>query len=377
MFNRFRRWLQTLPIHDPVERRQALLIQVVLLALVGISFLGMPLAFTNTSRMVRTLGVTTIFVILASAHIALAALRRGRLHASVGLAAIGGILGLAVSLIYNGSNGSPDVVLLLSLPVVIAGLLGRPRVQILATVLAVLVVATPATLAWLAPEVYSNPVTQRDQSRSMIGAFIITAGFIALILNRFSAAFHEALQAARSRERALEQMGESLEATVAARTAELEAALCVSAEREARLADAQAEVEQQRSTIREMSVPVIPISDSAAVVPLIGTLDSARLRELQTQVLQAVECSKTRYLVLDITGILLIDSQVALGIVSLVQAARLLGAEVLLVGTRPEVAQSIVGLGLSLPVRTFRDLQEALLRMDARGAAANLPARHN
>ena len=98
-------------------------------------------------------------------------------------------------------------------------------------------------------------------------------------------------------------------------------------------------------------------------MPLVGALDTARLRLLQDQALRAIERVRTRTLILDITGVPLVDSQVAQGLMAVVQAARLLGAEVLLVGIRPEVAQAIVGLGVSLPgLRTYTALQSALSR---------------
>jgi rsbT co-antagonist protein RsbR len=125
-----------------------------------------------------------------------------------------------------------------------------------------------------------------------------------------------------------------------------------------------AEIEHQRTTIREMSMPTIPVSAMTMIMPLIGMLDTARLQELETQALHAIERTSIRYLVLDITGTTVVDSQVAQRILNVVQAARLLGTEVILVGIRPEVAQAILGLGLNLPVRTFSDLQAALSQVD-------------
>jgi rsbT co-antagonist protein RsbR len=75
--------------------------------------------------------------------------------------------------------------------------------------------------------------------------------------------------------------------------------------------------------------------------------------------------------VLDITGVPIVDSQVAKGFLEVVQAARLLGSEAILVGIRPEVAQTVVGLGLDLrAIRTFSDLQSALARLGGRHAEA-------
>jgi len=134
-----------------------------------------------------------------------------------------------------------------------------------------------------------------------------------------------------------------------------------SATRAARLEQAFAEVEQQRAVVRELSVPILPVSGNTLVMPLVGALDSVRLRDIQQRALGALEHSSARRLLLDITGVPVVDSQVAQGLLTVVQAARLLGAEVVLIGIRPEVAQALVQLGIDLTnVVTNVDLQTAL-----------------
>ena len=121
------------------------------------------------------------------------------------------------------------------------------------------------------------------------------------------------------------------------------------------------ENQQQREALRELSVPVLPVARGTLVMPLIGALDSARLLEVRERALDAIQRTQARRLVLDVTGVPLVDTQVAKGLLAAVQAARLLGADVALVGIRPEVAQSIVGLGLDLSgIRTASDLATAL-----------------
>jgi rsbT co-antagonist protein RsbR len=130
-----------------------------------------------------------------------------------------------------------------------------------------------------------------------------------------------------------------------------------------------ATIEEQRTVIRELSIPVIPIDDRTMILPLVGALDSTRLQQIQARALHAMERSSARYLVLDITGVPIIDSQVAQGLLAVVQATHLLGARVLLVGIRPEVAQAVVSLGLELSgLATYRDLQSALRSMAAHKA---------
>lgn len=164
----------------------------------------------------------------------------------------------------------------------------------------------------------------------------------------------------------LETARAGLEAEVATRTADLRIALGEVEVRAAEQAQLLAEIAQQREVIRDLSVPVLPISATTLVMPLVGALDSARLQQVQEQALRAIDRTTVQRLVLDITGVPLVDSQVAQGLLGVVQAARLLGTEAILVGVRPEVAQTIVGLGLTLPgLRTYADLQTALGRLAA------------
>ena len=94
---------------------------------------------------------------------------------------------------------------------------------------------------------------------------------------------------------------------------------------------------------------------------MVGTLDTTRLRLALDRALHAIEQRKVRVALLDITGVPLVDTQVARGLLDIAQAAQLLGAEVVMVGVRPEVAQSIVGLGLHLGNITVRStLQDGI-----------------
>jgi rsbT co-antagonist protein RsbR len=184
---------------------------------------------------------------------------------------------------------------------------------------------------------------------------------------RMLRALQQARAASAQAVSAIERTKEELELRVAERTAFLQTTLQQAEEREARLGRTLAENEQQRATIREMSVPVIPVTRHTLVMPLIGALDTSRLRQIQEQALHAIERTSAHTLILDITGVSVVDSQVAHGVLAVMQATRLLGATTLLVGVRPEVAQAIVGLGLDLEsIRTYNDLASALDRADQR-----------
>lgn len=132
----------------------------------------------------------------------------------------------------------------------------------------------------------------------------------------------------------------------------------------AQVAQQLATIEQQQNVIRELSIPVIPVDEQTLILPLIGAFDTSRLRQVQSRALEALETSKATRLILDISGVPVIDSQVARALLQVVQASSLLGAQVALVGIRPEVAQAVVGLGLELDtLNTYRDLQSALVSL--------------
>ncbi|MDQ2996720.1 MAG: STAS domain-containing protein, partial [Chloroflexota bacterium] len=120
-----------------------------------------------------------------------------------------------------------------------------------------------------------------------------------------------------------------------------------------RVAEEQARLQEriikaQAATLAELSTPLIPISDDVVVMPLIGAIDSVRARQVLEMLLQGIERSHARVAILDITGVPLVDTQVAKSLIDAAQAGRLLGARIVLTGIRPEVAQTLVGLGVNL-----------------------------
>jgi anti-anti-sigma regulatory factor len=107
-------------------------------------------------------------------------------------------------------------------------------------------------------------------------------------------------------------------------------------------------IRMQAVALEQLSTPLIPISDDILVMPLIGTIDSRRAQKIMETLLQGLVTHQARAAILDITGVPVVDIAVAQGLLRAAQAAQLLGAQVVLTGIRPEVAQTLVGIGADL-----------------------------
>jgi len=127
------------------------------------------------------------------------------------------------------------------------------------------------------------------------------------------------------------------------------------------LSEGQALIERQQLQLLEVATPVIRLWDGIVAVPLIGTLDSARSQVVMETLLEAIVEQHARFAILDITGVPTVDSLVAQHLMKTVAAARLMGAECVVSGIRPAIAQTIVHLGLDLgTVVTRSSLADAL-----------------
>lgn len=113
--------------------------------------------------------------------------------------------------------------------------------------------------------------------------------------------------------------------------------------------------------LAELSTPLIPLSDHIMVMPLIGAVDSARAHQVIETLLQRIASSSAQTVILDITGVPLVDAQVPNMLIQAAQAVKLLSAEMVLTGMRPEVAQTLIGLGADLRgIVTYSNLQSGI-----------------
>jgi rsbT co-antagonist protein RsbR len=117
-------------------------------------------------------------------------------------------------------------------------------------------------------------------------------------------------------------------------------------------------IEAQRAALRELSTPIIPISEGVIAMPLIGSIDTQRAQLVIETLLAGVAEQRAAAAILDVTGVQVVDTQVANALLRAAQAVKLLGAQVIITGIRPEVAQTLVGLGLDLSgIITVANLQ--------------------
>jgi anti-anti-sigma regulatory factor len=131
----------------------------------------------------------------------------------------------------------------------------------------------------------------------------------------------------------------------------------ITTQKEAELAERAQEaslIEQQAVQLKELSSPILSISDDTMIMPLVGVIDSRRIQHIMEHLLLSVSKYQASVIIIDITGVPIVDDRVADDLLRVSQAVRLLGAEVVLTGIRPEVAQILVGLQVDLSQITTR-----------------------
>ncbi|HYF64894.1 MAG TPA: HAMP domain-containing protein [Herpetosiphonaceae bacterium] len=173
-----------------------------------------------------------------------------------------------------------------------------------------------------------------------------------------------AMAAGLQRTRAeLQRQNESLEEAVAARTAML-------ADSVARLEEAMAGQSQLQSLLAGVTTPVLPVARGVLLLPLIGVLDDQRARLASENLLATMSVQHARMVILDVTGLSLIDTAVATILLDAARAVRLLGATTIVCGIAPEVAQALTHVDADLAtIRPVADLQAAVALAIAHSAA--------
>ncbi|WP_144463648.1 STAS domain-containing protein [Siminovitchia fortis] len=120
-------------------------------------------------------------------------------------------------------------------------------------------------------------------------------------------------------------------------------------------------VSLQKVALQELSAPLIPVFEKISVMPLVGTIDTDRARLIMENLLSGVVKHRSEVVLIDITGVPVVDTMVAHHIIQAADAVRLVGSRCMLVGIRPEIAQTIVNLGINLnQITTTSTLQKGI-----------------
>ena len=117
-------------------------------------------------------------------------------------------------------------------------------------------------------------------------------------------------------------------------------------------------MEAQREMIRELATPVIPVMDQVIIMPLIGSIDTIRAQDMMRAIMAGIKEHQAKIIILDITGVSIVDTGIVQYIDKIIQVARLKGAKVVVTGISNEVAESIVEMGIEWShIDTYYDLQ--------------------
>ncbi|MCU0491139.1 MAG: STAS domain-containing protein [Chloroflexaceae bacterium] len=310
--------------------------------------------------------------------LALVLVRRGRFTPAI-LIAIFIIIGvLGMSMLPRGTSSLGSIFFTLAIPIVLAGYLANRLVRIVVAVITVSLVAGVGFLESQSSPLVGYLMADRPGPWATVIPFSMMVGLLYFLTSNYGNSLRQALNTAQTREVELEQVRAAQQATIAEQTAQLREALRTAEAREAALNQTLQELQAAQATVRELSAPVIPVLPGVLIAPLIGSMDAERAAQFNESLLAAIQTRRARHVILDVTGLPVLDTQVAQALVTAAAAARLLGARVLLVGIRPEVAQTLVSLQVELSdMATFADLQSAIAtlvqRPEAKSGKPGLP----
>ncbi len=165
----------------------------------------------------------------------------------------------------------------------------------------------------------------------------------------------------------LSSLHRDLNAVLAALAAERDRAT----RRREELEDALSTVEMQRAALRDLSTPIIEVWSGVLCLPVVGMIDSERSAQMMDELLRAVSAKSASHLVIDVTAVNAVDSATLSHFIAIARAVRLLGAECVLTGIRPYVAQTLASMDVELHLLTTRsNLRDALSRILAQRAGA-------
>ncbi len=354
LWSQFRRWMADIPLADPLKREQAATLQSLVFVLIAASLIGAPLSLSATSQVDRVVGIVSSLANVLLLIGAAVVLRRGQFSAAVALVIVSTILFAALNMVPTGLEGSRAVFTALTIPIVLAGLLGGRRLLVFASALTMILVIGIAVLGSIAPTLVGYSHQTYDPRLTSV-VYVILAIVLTVLIDRFGRALQTALTQARTRAHELDALRMSLEQQVSERTAALQATVD--------------QLSASQTTITLLGAPVLPVLPGVLVAPLIGLFDSARAAVLSQKILAAIANQHAETVIFDITGVEVVDQRIIAELLQLAGAVRLLGAEPVIVGVRPDVAIALVDQEIDLTAqRIYPNLQEAVQVLRTRHA---------
>jgi len=209
---------------------------------------------------------------------------------------------------------------------------------------------------------FTTPRAYGERERDLL-ASIANQTAVALQNARLYEAVEQELAEHKRADEALQQAYAEVESQVEERTAELRREVV---ERERAQQDSarlqQEVIEAQKQAIQELSTPVIPVMERIIIMPLVGSIDSERARNITRGMLAGIQEHRAKIVIMDITGVSIVDSEVANHLNKTIQAARLKGARTIVTGISDAVAETIVDLGIDWSgIETVRNLRTGLV----------------
>jgi len=205
MWSRAYLWFNTLPIKDPIERRQAPLVQTMLIGLVGAAALGLPFTLNTSSDPTgKLVSLASNILFLFFGIAALIVFRRGHFRRAVLLATTGLLLSFALYAIELGLRSDTAVLKAFLLPITLAGFLAGRRGLIFSILSSFAIIGGTLALEQLAPDLVGFAATGEISKSSTIGSFLLLTGLLALFIDRVTSTLRGALNQALARERELE-----------------------------------------------------------------------------------------------------------------------------------------------------------------------------
>jgi len=243
----------------------------------------------------------------------------------------------------------PIVAICYMVAVLIIGLIVSPTAGFYTGFIASVLFALPVLLLHFQALPFSPHVVPEGLS------VVATIGFntMVLILSAFlvreaTGSIREALAETRRYAQEMDNYRRQLEQRIERRTEELDEALASVQAHSDGLDRALKELEDSRRVIRELSSPVVPVLQGIIVMSLVGSIDSQRAVVMTAEMLDGIERYGARIVILDITGVPVVDTQVAKILLEAARAAQLMGCRAVLTGIRPEIAQTMVELGIEV-----------------------------